>query len=381
MIDFITPTQLSAAMRLALWCLLFQTLILLQGCSREDNMATPPVAASTNFPGGTPTYAMLRVFYGTDRNVISKSGGRVVYGGDRAEVSYGTCEVSIPRDHRMGELESPSILKLEFREDPEKHVVLLRISAQEKGVFFADLGARIKASRDKKAFVFIHGYNVTFEDAARRTAQISYDLGFDGAPVFYSWPSQGTFEGYPVDETNIEWTQANLKLFLEDFLNKTDAESIYLIAHSMGNRALTKAFALLIAQEPLARKKFRELILTAPDIDAAVFKRDIAPQLRGAETLVTLYASSADKALAASKRFHGYPRAGDAGDNIVLVAGIDTIDATAVDTSFLGHSYFAESSSVLADIYLLIREGTHPNKRLGLSPVTTPSGQYWVFKK
>ncbi len=365
----------------------FPASILLLSCSQPpQDSAPPPPAASTNDgrpkgDGSPPPYAVVRVFYGSDRNVVTNSSRRVAYGSERAEVSYGTCEVSIPRDHRMGELESPSIWKLEFREDPEKHVVLLRISAQEKMGFFADLGAHIKASRDKKAFVFIHGYNVTFEDAARRTAQISYDLGFEGAPVFYSWPSQGTFEGYPVDETNIEWTQANLKLFLEDFLNKTDAESIYLIAHSMGNRALTRAFATLVAQEPQARKKFRELILTAPDIDAAVFKRDIAPQLLEAETSVTLYASSADKALAASKRFHGYPRAGDAGDDIVLVAGIDTIDATAVDTSFLGHSYFAESSSVLADIYHLMREGTHPSKRLGLSPVTTPSGQYWVIKK
>jgi esterase/lipase superfamily enzyme len=187
--------------------------------------------------------------------------------------------------------------------------------------------------------------------------------------------------GYPIDESNIEWTQTNLKTFLADFLKHSDAQNIYLIAHSMGNRALTRAFTTLITEVPDARKRFRELILTAPDIDAAVFKRDIAPQLCGSESSITLYASSADKALIASKKFHGYPRAGDAGNGIVVIPGMDTIDATAVDTSFIGHSYFAESRSVLADMFYLIREGTRPEKRFGLSPIETQTGRYWIFKK
>jgi esterase/lipase superfamily enzyme len=40
----------------------------------------------------------------------------------------------------------------------------------------------------KQAFVFVHGFNVSFENALRRTAQIAYDLNFDGAPFLFSWP-------------------------------------------------------------------------------------------------------------------------------------------------------------------------------------------------
>ena len=60
-------------------------------------------------------------------------------------------------------------------------------------------GQMQRAARDD-AFLFIHGYNVTFEGAARRTAQMAYDLGFNGAAVFYSWPSQGTPTAYTIDE-------------------------------------------------------------------------------------------------------------------------------------------------------------------------------------
>jgi esterase/lipase superfamily enzyme len=281
----------------------------------------------------------------------------------------------------MGELESPSIWKLEFREDPAKHLVLLSVLVQPKDKYFTALATRVRASAKASAFLFVHGYNVSFENAARRTAQISYDLGFDGAPVFYSWPSQGTTPAYTVDEQNIEWAQANLKGFLEDFFSRSDAQSVYLIAHSMGNRALTRAVAYLLAEKPSLRQRLTEVILTAPDIDADVFKRDIAPALTESGRPITLYASSEDLALVASKKVHGYPRAGDSGQGLVVVPGIETIDATGTDTSLLGHSYFAETRSVLSDIFYLIRNGQRAEQRFGLQRVDTQAGKYWVFKR
>jgi esterase/lipase superfamily enzyme len=39
------------------------------------------------------------------------------------------------------------------------------------------------------AFVFIHGYNVSFDAAVKLTAQLSRDMRFPGAPILYSWAS------------------------------------------------------------------------------------------------------------------------------------------------------------------------------------------------
>jgi esterase/lipase superfamily enzyme len=83
----------------------------------------------------------------------------------------------------------------------------------------------------------------------------------------------------------------------------------------------------------------------------------------------------------ASKKVHGYPRAGDSGRGLVIVPGIETIDATKVDTSLLGHSYFAEERSVLADMFHIIRDGQRANLRFGLLPVDTQGGRYWTFKQ
>lgn len=95
-------------------------------------------------------YAVVRTFFATDRNTTGKTIPNEMFGVNRANnLTYGACDVSIPRDHRMGELESPSILRLEFREDPVQHVVLLATSINSKDEFFADLASQVRTSRGK----------------------------------------------------------------------------------------------------------------------------------------------------------------------------------------------------------------------------------------
>src|SRR5439155_20187668 len=138
----------------------------------------------------------------------------------------------------------------EFRSDPSLHVVLLSVDRAHEDEFFRDLTTTVRSSTGKQAFVFIHGYANTFEDAASRTAQIAYDLGFDGAPILYSWPSTGTVTGYPADEATVEWTAPHLKEFLEKVASQTHATTVHLIAHSMGSRALVSALCGVASDKP-----------------------------------------------------------------------------------------------------------------------------------
>ena len=127
---------------------------------------------------------------------------------------YGECAISIPKIHKVGKLESPSILRLEFRPDPEKHITLLSLQTLEEQAFFRAIAESVAKAPARDVFVFIHGYNVSFEDAARRTGQIAFDLNFVGAPILYSWPSNGKVADYLVDETNITWTAPHFQRFL-----------------------------------------------------------------------------------------------------------------------------------------------------------------------
>lgn len=333
--------------------------------------------------GAEPDYIKLPVYYATDRNYMKTGDVYETFGTDRSSLRYGMCIVSIPHDHRVGHIESPSVWKLEFSEDPEKHVVLHKIFIYNKNSFFNKLNQGIQESKRKSSFLFVHGYNTSFAEAAKRTAQISYDLKFDGEAVFYSWPSKENVAEYTRDEANIEWAQHDLEKFLKDYISRSGAEEIYLVAHSMGNRGLTRAIVNVVREHPEYKDKIKEIILAAPDIDADVFKRDIAPKMvQTVEKPITLYVSSDDLALKASKEVHGYARAGDPDDGLILMNGIETVDATGIDTSFLSHSYFADTSSIIADIYDLIQSGKRAIFRKSLELITLSNKSYWkVIKK
>ena len=77
----------------------------------------------TNFARAENGYAVVTVYFGTDREVTGSQQPATWYGRERGPLSFGTCEVSIPMTHRLGELESPSWPRL-FPPNPQEHVVL-----------------------------------------------------------------------------------------------------------------------------------------------------------------------------------------------------------------------------------------------------------------
>ena len=122
---------------------------------------------------------VVRVFYATDREPTGSTDPDEFFGGEYGDLSYGRVEVSILPGHRVGELERPSILRFEFREDPDKHVVLASIEALDEARFYRELADSLTVAEEREALVFIHGYNVSFDRAARRTAQLATP-GFPG---------------------------------------------------------------------------------------------------------------------------------------------------------------------------------------------------------
>lgn len=360
-------------------------LILLLGFSGvdtayADNVRLFPVIATISAVcSSSGTNATVgRVYYATDREQnIKAKGPSERFGAQRSKqgkIYYGSCEVSIPTDHRMGELDDGWWRRLCGKPSIE----VLDVKIREKDPFFSELADRIKKSPGKNLFIFIHGYSVSFDEAARRTAQMAYDLKFEGAPIFFSWPSKGSYPSYLSDTENVKWSKSHLKTFISDVVAKSDANNIYLIAHSMGNRALIEAYSDLVSEKPALSKRFREIILAAPDIDAAVFKDQIAPKIMNLNT-ITLYVSTKDRALQLSQGLNENPRLGNIIDpEILKYRWIETIDATGVDSIIgVGHSYYADSKTVLSDIYYLIKENLRPQKRFTLDR----KGEYWKFRK
>ncbi len=381
------------------WCAgllaVFMAVTLLAGCAPEKSAGpqttvAPPIAADATAGGETARtrdfgeddapYAIVQVFYATDRAKTGNSAPNDRYGVARGKLVYGVADISIPRDHRMGTLEGPAISKLEFRENPESHVVLMAVAERDRSTFFRELQHKLAASPKRNALVFIHGYNITFTEAARRTGQLAYDLAFDGAPLFYSWPSQGNVPGYVIDANNTDWTVTHLKDVIGGLVERSGADNVYVIAHSLGSRALVEAVSDLKHERPGVRAKIREVILAAPDIDTEIFVRDIAPRIAGDGIGVTLYASASDKAMIASRNLHGYPRAGDSSRGLAIARGVESIDASGAGTDFVGHAYYGDSASIISDMFEIIHHGKRAAARGSLVPAGEASARYWLFR-
>lgn len=325
--------------------------------------------------------AVMRVFFGTDRSPRVIGEETIKFGSERgASTTLGVCLVSIPWNHRLGHLEQPSIWQLEFAPDSSKHVFLKNVRSLGAADFYEEMSADVQRSGRHSALVFVHGFGTTFEDAALRTGQMAFDLKYDGPAVMFSWPSNGKPDpiSYGYDENNVDWAIPHLEEFLNKVCERTGVMHLDLVAHSMGNRALTRALNEIAERREGASRTTREVVLTAPDIDAEVFERDIAPRLITSDQHVTLYASASDHPLQLAGSYRRYPRAGDIGSRVVLVKGMDTIDATGLDTQFLGHSYFADNRSVLSDVYYLLRGERLP--RCCMDSVETSKGRYWKLR-
>ena len=330
---------------------------------------------------------LVKVFFATDRIPSGAKGPSDYFGtkwnreGDH--LITGVVTVSIPPVHKPGSVERPFKWWIfERKEDAKKHFVLTELKVSKGDDFYSLLRSEnnARSPADRSAFVFIHGFNVTFDDAAYRTAQLASDLDFRGVPILYSWPSQGKLLAYDGDQETVEWSSPHLQGFLERVARESGAMRIHLVAHSMGNRLLTRAL-VGIGRQPDIQPMFENVIMAAPDVNAYTFSDQIWPGIQKAAKRFTLYASSADRALMASKEAkgpHDFDRLGEAGPKLVVISGLDTVDASGIDTTLLGHSYVDSCKPVMNDLQLLIAKGFAPLERK-LKDRQKGGLAYWAF--
>lgn len=350
----------------------------------------PPAAKPADEP-----WDVVPVFYGTDRR-STRTGDRIEYGSERARrLELGGALVTVPKIHEVPNVERPWVYRLPFtqivlfqeKEDPARHFTLKEVKVLTREDLAKLVRDRLAGAREfmEHAFVFVHGFNTTFEAALFRTAQIAYDLKFDGAPFLYSWPSKGQIglQDYSYDRESSGQAEPYLKQFLEFVTKETGARSVSVIAHSMGNQLLLPVLRDLKRNAPEG-VVIDQIILAAPDVDRDTFEF-LAREITGVGRGITVLAASNDRALEASRRFWGgVPRAGDVPpEGPIVIPGIDTIDVTETSTEVLSlnHSGYAQKKQLIDDMRALLRSGERPpQKRTPLiEAVTTPRGAFWRY--
>ena len=338
----------------------------------------------TRRPAKNKDFARVRVFYGTDRKPSGYTQPALYYGTERGELEYGYLDVTIPTAHKESALETqPRWTEYIFDagEARRRYILLDQVVPLIKERFIQGLREHVEQSRSKDLFVFVPGFDNTFEDSARRAAQLVYDVDFDGTPLLYSWPSRGYPFAYTADESAVNDSGLVLADFLQTIITRSGAERVHLLAHSMGSRALIEAVRTYLATlAPQKRNRiFGQIIFTAPDVDRSYFVHAVGPVVAAGER-VTLYASDTDYALRASALFHDGARAGTAGATVIRLKGIDTIDVSAIPADMLGHSYFASNSGAIFDVFRLLWRGDPPPQRCGMrDPAGSGNRGVWVF--
>jgi esterase/lipase superfamily enzyme len=315
--------------------------------------------------------ASFTVWYGTNRQPCADGMG---FSAERSEnTHYGSCTVFVPHAHKIGSIGS-SLLK-RILSGANDRLRVETVKSLEQGTFWEALQASFSsASASKAALVFIHGYNVSFESAAIRAAQIGYDLSAQREMAFFSWPSQGSLGGYLADAATIEVSETAITEFLAGFVKQSGAETVHLIAHSMGNRGLLRALNRIAARATVRTgKQFGQIILAAADLDADLFRQNVAAYIELSQR-TSVYISTKDLAVESSYWLHHFPRVGITPPTLAF-DGVDTINVSNLDMSLLGHGYFAEARSVLSDLHDLIVHGDSPEMRFGLREIVTDEGR------
>jgi esterase/lipase superfamily enzyme/TRAP-type C4-dicarboxylate transport system substrate-binding protein len=350
-----------------------------------------PLSPDRNLDQAPPPNGRVALFFATDRKAQSATDPSLEFGSQRGPLTYGTMKVDLgPNRPAAGATAQARIIDLK--------------TFSGESDFSQALARSMAASDRKQLLIYVHGYNNTFEDAAESAASLMSDLKFKGVGLVFSWPSDGEALQYSHDESEEAASHQTFVTVLQAIRATGAVPSIDVVAHSMGNRIVTSALELLAANPNERKPILHQLILAAPDVYQARFVQLIDAMSRLSDR-VTLYASSADQALICSGLLHQGPRAGQAGSDLIVHAGLDTIDVSnSENTSFFetvaenlpgveiyywllskacrkGHSYVTREFPVVNDLYSLVTFDIPPDGRVLLEKRAVQNLWYWEMRR
>lgn len=260
----------------------------LAGCARPGPSVLIPTEQSA------PGAKLVTIYVATTR--VRDSVAMNVYTSDRAAaLNYAEFTIAIPPRHKAGEIEWPAGIA-----DPDQHFVTVRHSLLSSDEFARKVSAR--ASR--KAGVFVHGYNVNFQESVFRLAQLAADSDIDGIPILYAWPSDAKLVGYTADKDSATFSRDGLTQLLTMLARDRGPGDVMLLGHSMGAWLTAESLRQLRLTGRSATLTRLTVVLAAPDIDIDVFRAQM--KVIGPLTPpMTVLVSRDDKALALFSSFSG----------------------------------------------------------------------------
>ncbi|TWT92323.1 Alpha/beta hydrolase family protein [Botrimarina colliarenosi] len=334
---------------------------------------------------GSERERLRTVYYATNRSVTNAASDNVERFGNTlsGEMHYGSAVVRIPPTHRYGDTTKAPYWTV--FDNPEEHFRVQTVNELDQGDFYTVMRNRLgqtvsdESRTGNDVLLYVHGFNTTMKFALLRMAQISFDVGFAGTSCAFVWPSDGSKLGYSKDLADADASIDRLKELLVTLAQSSGEGRVHLIAHSMGNyialQALQRAAAEL-PTSPEGRKPFGHVVLAAPDVWLNDFNQWAPATVRQAQS-VTFYHCEDDWALKLSTGKHGVKAR--AGLSSVPLIGLDSVDCNEANTTFLGHSAYADASPLLFDIQMLLQKDALPDRR-PLMKLSEFTPGYWFWR-
>lgn len=311
------------------------------------------------------------VLFVTNRRHVENAAPAERFDGRRGQLRHGRCTVRY----------RPLPLSEDLAETVDFHVpTRIREVESVERLDHAAFEQALEAQGQRPIVLFVHGYAYGFARTCRMGAGLQRMLGDNATVVMFSWPSDANPTEYVADQADIEWSVPELAALIERMRARFSAGRLYLLAHSLGTRGVLQALddpALARHPDPLAA----HLVLLAPDYDAAVF-RDKFPHIREHFSRMTLYASDNDTPLRLSRTLHGHPRLGEAGPDLTVLEGLETIDVSPLGRYHpTGHEYFFYHPVAGDDLVELITRRAPPAQRTHPQPQSRHGLRYWTLDR
>jgi esterase/lipase superfamily enzyme/Tfp pilus assembly protein PilF len=350
----------------------------LQGqCARADPLFVRARAV------GAATIQEVPVLFGTDRKRDDKQPS-VTFGSERGGLSFGLVIVTVPTGQAERAPAAKAGAGTEVTQTQRLAMNCIEVVGDKEIVDAATRRIGAAKAHARQALVFVHGYNVSFDNALRRAAQIAHDIKFDGGVFLFSWPSRGRVMDYFSDRETVDLATLHLRQFLDRIVAETAVAKVHFIAHSMGSMVLLRALERIAGDGASARLAIGEVVTASPDIDPDLFA-EMTGAIRARGGSFTLYASRGDWALRISGLFRDRARAGFIKDKPLIVPGVDTIDITAAGTDLFAwnHDIYSSSPLLVADMRRIIGHSERPpDKRTkAFERVEAKEGTYWRLRR
>lgn len=327
----------------------------------------------------------IPVFFATDRK-RSAGAKTLAFGSERdlTGVTLGLAKVVVLKQPPVGRATSsaPGPRAADESTDVER-ITIQSLEVLSDAAIIGAAGQQMQAAQafKKQVLLFVHGYNVSFENAVRRAGQIAYDLGFDGPTFVFSWPSRQRLLGYISDRDTVDVATEHLGEFLLGVIGPMGARKVHVVGHSMGNMVLLRSLGGEASAQIVT---VGEVVAAAPDVDPGVFAT-FSKKIRARGANITVYASATDKALWLSGRLRDRPRVGYISrGSPSLLPGVDLIDISVAGTSIfaLNHDVYASSPILISDMRRLFAGERPPDDRTPeFEPVKLVQGSYWKMRK